>query len=1039
RLVTRTLAELESLLGAEIRDRARFGSGRAGGDLPLHLVIMDGGQASYDSQLAADGIDGVCVIDLTQSVAPTADASMLRLNVTAAGVHMLRRDRTGKDVATTIGRPDTAAVAQAEALARQLAPFRASSASEPELDLLAANMTLTSLLGVPDPYRVDVGALWRPKAQRNRFRVPIGLDSEGRPVELDIKEAAQGGFGPHGLCIGATGSGKSELLRTLVLGLAMTHSSEVLNFVLVDFKGGATFLGMDGLQHVSAIITNLEDELPLVDRMYDALHGEMVRRQEFLRAQGNYASLRDYEKARIEGVPLEPMPTLFLVLDEFSELLSAKPDFAELFVMIGRLGRSLGVHLLLASQRLEEGKLRGLDTHLSYRIGLRTFSAMESRVVLGVPDAYELPPQPGNGYLKFATEPMIRFKAAYVSGPVGEEAKSPLSTTSNIVQQVLPYGTDYIAPQIIDRPEAAAAETQSTDALFDVVVRQLAGQGPAPHQIWLPPLDEPPTLDTLLPPLVAGEHGLAPEGWEWRGRMHAVVGIVDKPFDQRREPYWLDLSAAAGHVGVAGGPQTGKSTLLRTLISSLALQHTPAEVQFYCLDFGGGTLGAMRDLPHIGGVAARLDSDRVRRTVAEITTLLESRERMFAERGIDSMPTFRRMRADGEFAGDGYGDVFLVVDNWLTLRQDFEQLEGTVTQLAARGLSYGIHLMASTNKWSEFRSNVKDLFGSKLELRLGDAYESEVDRRLSGNVPEGRPGRGLSHDGFHCLSALPRIDGDPTAGSLTDGIAKMVRTIGTAWQGPRAPEIRMLPDLLPVASLPAVAETGVKVPIGIDEQTLSPVLLDFSTDPHLLVLGDSECGKSNLLQHITVSLAARYTPEQARFIFIDYSRSLLDVASTDHQIGYAASSSAAATLVGDIHGAMLSRLPPADLTPDQLRSRSWWTGADLFLIVDDYEMVATSDNPMRPLIELLPQARDIGLHVILARSMGGAGRALFDPVIQRIKEMSSPGLMMSGNKDEGVLLGNVKGHKLAPGRGYFVERRSGTRLIQTAFRDDDSS
>ena len=135
---------------------------------------------------------------------------------------------------------------------------------------------------------------------------------------------------------------------------------------------------------------------------------------------------------------------------------------------------------------------------------------------------------------------------------------------------------------------------------------------------------------------------------------------------------------------------------------------------------------------------------------------------------------------------------------------------------------------------------------------------------------------------------------------------------------------------------------------------------------------------------------------------------------------------------------MLSRLPPADLTPDQLRSRSWWTGADLFLIVDDYEMVATSDNPMRPLIELLPQARDIGLHVILARSMGGAGRALFDPVIQRIKEMSSPGLMMSGNKDEGVLLGNVKGHKLAPGRGYFVERRSGTRLIQTAFRDEDS-
>ena len=153
--------------------------------------------------------------------------------------------------------------------------------------------------------------------------------------------------------------------------------------------------------------------------MRDALNGELVRRQELLRAAGNYASLRDYTKAREKGRDLPPVPTLFVVIDEFSELLSARPEFIDLFVMIGRLGRSLGVHLLLASQRLEEGKLRGLDTHLSYRIGLRTFSAAESRVVLGVPDAYELPPQPGNGYLKFDTGDMTRFKAAYVSGPAG--------------------------------------------------------------------------------------------------------------------------------------------------------------------------------------------------------------------------------------------------------------------------------------------------------------------------------------------------------------------------------------------------------------------------------------------------------------------------------------------------------------------------------------------------------------------------------------------------------------------------------------------
>ena len=204
-------------------------------------------------------------------------------------------------------------------------------------------------------------------------------------------------MGPHGLVIGATGSGKSEFLRTLVLGLVMTHSSEQLNLVLVDFKGGATFAGMADMPHVSAVITNLADELTLVDRMQDALSGEMTRRQELLRDAGNYASIRDYEKARANGEPLEPMPSLFIVVDEFSEMLSAKPEFIDLFVAIGRLGRSLGLHLLLASQRLEEGRLRGLESHLSYRVGLRTFSAGESRAVLGRARRLRAARRPGPG------------------------------------------------------------------------------------------------------------------------------------------------------------------------------------------------------------------------------------------------------------------------------------------------------------------------------------------------------------------------------------------------------------------------------------------------------------------------------------------------------------------------------------------------------------------------------------------------------------------------------------------------------------------
>ncbi|MEU7832129.1 type VII secretion protein EccCa [Nonomuraea sp. NPDC049129] len=1043
RLMAENMSELDRLVGAELKERARFRPGSPADALPYHVLIVDGGHVPHDSQLGTDAIQGVTVIDLSGATGPVEEKAMLRLEIQPDGFHMIKLDHAGKENKTRLGNPDKLDYLRAEGLARQLAPLRASATSGGEVeDVLAVNTTLTDLLGIGDPMRLDPALTWRPRAGRNRLRVPIGLGADGRMVELDIKESAQGGMGPHGLVIGATGSGKSELLRTLVLGLAVTHSSEILNFVLVDFKGGATFLGLDTLTHVSAVITNLEDELPLVDRMYDALHGEMVRRQELLRSAGNYASLRDYERAREQGAALAPMPTLFVVLDEFSELLSAKPEFIELFVMIGRLGRSLGVHLLLASQRLEEGRLRGLDTHLSYRIGLRTFSAMESRVVLGVADAYELPSAPGNGFLKFDTTGMTRFKAAYVSGPYQSDPRSATAEGDDkTIRQVVEYGPAYAPLPIVEEPAKEVAkpddERGPRSSLLDIVVQRLAGQGPAAHRIWLPPLGEPPTLAHLLPPLsVTPELGLSTPGWDGRGRLAGVVGIIDKPFEQRRDPYWLDLSGAAGHVGVAGGTQSGKSNVLRTLVTSMALTHTPREVQFYCLDFGGGALAALDGLPHVGGVATRMDADRVRRTVAEIATVLQQRERDFAASGIDSIATYRRLVAAGEYEGDGWGDIFLLIDGWLTIRQEFEALEGVITDLAARGLGYGIHIVASTNKWSEFRAGIRDLFGTRLEFKLGDAYESEVSRKAALAVPEGVPGRGLTKEGMHFLSALPRIDGVRGADDLSAGVRSLVEVVRASWQGPTARPVRLLPSLLPATALPEPALTGPnRIAIGIDEAALAPVAIDFEADPHFIVFGDTECGKSNVLKLIMEGLVARKTPKECMMIVLDYRRALLDTAVTDHRIGYAASSTAAAELIQDARSALLKRLPPADLTPEQLRERSWWQGSDLYIIVDDYDLVATSNNPLAPLAELLPQARDIGLHLIISRQMGGASRSMFDPAVQRLKEMASPALIMSGNKDEGALFGNVRPQPLPQGRGFYVDRRSGARLIQTAFLD----
>ena len=309
-------------------------------------------------------------------------------------------------------------------------------------------------------------------------------------------------MGPHGLVIGATGSGKSELLRTLVLGLALTHSSDVLNFVLVDFKGGATFLGLDRLTHVSAVITNLADELPLVDRMRDALTASWSGARSCCARRATTPRCATTQgPGRRRGAGLPPVPTLFVVIDEFSELLSAKPEFIDLFVMIGRLGRSLGVHLLLASQRLEEGKLRG-STRTCPTGSACARSPPPSRASCSAcPTPTSCPPQPGSGYLKFDTGAMTRFKAAYVSGPASTGADP--APQRRVQPVIVPYGPGYVRPEPPGRPAAARPGAARRVAGAEPARRRGRAAGrrtaPAAHQIWLPPLDVPPTLDSCCP------------------------------------------------------------------------------------------------------------------------------------------------------------------------------------------------------------------------------------------------------------------------------------------------------------------------------------------------------------------------------------------------------------------------------------------------------------------------------------------------------------------------------------------------------------
>ena len=1047
RMVSTSLAEIATLLPPDLSDRPRFGADERPPS-PHILFVTDGAQLPPGNHvIPPDGLHGVTVLDLPARWDELEDATRLRLQFAAEppedGKQPILALRLREEPVKALA--DQCDLATAEAFARRLAPLHTVSTGAVDAGGEITGPTdFMDLLGLGDVYRFEPNAAWRTRPARDRLRVPIGLGEGGTPIHLDIKESAQQGMGPHGLVIGATGSGKSEFLRTLVLGLAMTHSPEQLNMVLVDFKGGATFAGMSEMPHVSAVITNLAQELTLVDRMQDALSGEMVRRQELLRDAGNFASIRDYERARVAGEKLDPLPSLFIVVDEFSEMLSAKPEFIDLFVAIGRLGRSLGLHLLLASQRLEEGRLRGLESHLSYRVGLRTFSAGESRSVLGVPDAYELPPIPGLGYLKPDQSTLLRFKAAYVSGPPSGKVRVRRDEGGH-VQGILPFTISEVQSLAPPEPEPEEPAPQAgaqgeQESLLDVAVGQMVGHGPSAHQVWLPPLDAPDTLDELMPDLAEDpELGVMSRQWRSLGGLVVPLGTVDRPREQRRDTLTVNLSGASGHVAVVGGPRSGKSTLLRTIVTSMSLTTTPLESQFFVLDFGGGTFVPLADLPHMSGVGTRSEPDVVRRIMAEVQGIVDRREAYFRANGIDSIETYRTRRAAGR-ADDGYGDVFLVIDGWATLRADFDDLEMELQQLSSRGLTFGLHIVSGAARWADFRAAMRDVFGTRLELRLGDAMDSEVDRKVAALVPTGRPGRGLTQSKLHFLAALPRIDGKSDPASLGEGVDDLVRRVRSAWRGQQGPKLRLLPDEIGIDAIRAQAETaGVdakRLLLGINEKELAPVALDPDAEPHFLIFGDGQSGKSSVLRTYVHEIMRSRTPKEAQIVVVDYRRSLLGEVPDEYLLNYLTSAAQSAPVLKDLAAYLENRIPGPDVTPDQLRNRSWWKGAEVFVVVDDYDLVATQQSsPVQPLLSLLPQARDTGLHLAVARRSGGASRALYEPVIQSLRDLAMPGLLLSGSPDEGPLIGNQKPMPSLSGRGRLITRDRGVEVVQLAWTD----
>ena len=570
-------------------------------------------------------------------------------------------------------------------------------------------------------------------------------------------------------------------------------------------------------------------------------------------------------------------------------------------------------------------------------------------------------------------------------------------------------------------------------ALREVVLEQLGTGDMRAYRMWLPPLADPTPVDEL----VARDGGRP---------LRFALGIMDEPRRHRQEVWGIDVSAAGGNVAVGGAPQTGKSTFLQTLMLSAAATHTPRQIQFYCVDMGGGGLVYLEDLPHVGGIATRSEPDRVNRVVAEVKAVLRQREAAFKRHRVGSVAAYRQMRDDPAHpaSADPFGDVFLVIDGWPAFVAEFPELEPVVQDVAGQGLAYGVHAIISTPRWTELKSRVRDYLGTKVEFRLGDVNETQVDR-ITRDIPANRPGRAISTEKHHLMVGVPRMDGVHGAEGIVAAISAGVERVA-AQHAERAPQVRVLPDrahLHDVDPDPPGPEAGYRarwtVPLGVRESDLSVVSTPMHATPHLLIFGAPKSGKTRIAHAVAAAICARNDPSQVRFMLADYRSGLLDAVPQTHLLAAGAVNRNTASLEAAVKALatnLARRLPTPELTTAQLRSRSWWSGPDVVLLVDDWHMIVAASgvlSPMAPLAALLPAAADIGLHVIVTCQMSQAHRATMDKFVGAAFGAGSPTLFLSGEKAE-FPTSEFKLKRRPPGQALLVSP-DGKEVVQSVYVD----
>ena len=736
-----------------------------------------------------------------------------------------------EDNSKSIYNPDQVDAGKLDFIGRQLAPLKIKSSFSQFS--LPKSITLNQMYQIKRVEEIDLRSRWLANRTYMGMSVPIGARAGGELFNLDMHET---GFGPHGLVAGTTGSGKSELLQSIIISLAMNYHPHDVVFVLIDYKGGGMADAFKGVPHLVGTITNLGGNQ--TTRALISIKSELQRRQRIFSDHG-VNNIDKYQKLFHNGGASIPIPHLIMIADEFAELKAEQPDFMKELVSAARVGRSLGVHLILATQKPSGIVDDQIWSNSKFKICLKVQDTGDSRDVIKREDAAYIK-EPGRAYIQVGNDEVFEmFQSAYAGADYDplSESKQSKNKEKNVYKIALNGRSDKIYPlheEKIAKIELPSQLKSMADHIIQTAKSMSLSALPGP---WPPPLEETLFLDDILD----FTSGFDYENGVWKNpagllpELKPVVGIYDNPREQIQDKLSFDF-VTDGNLFIYGMPGSGKTVFLQTLCLSLAHSMSPQEVSIYVMDFGGGAFRHMESLPHIGGVMTVEEEYRLNQFIIFIFRMIDERKKAFLNARVDNFAQFK------EKSKQEMPAVFILLDNHTALAEVYDNIAEQMLSLARDGFKYGIYVVATATQEKAYRFSANFKMAAAFEMTDKTDYNSIVGR-CQGLEPSKNSGSALLRNNppleFQTANSCFKEK------SLEDILAVYESFVQSGRIKPAMP-IPQMPDVIDIFGINKQQNSAL-IHVGLLTDNLQPVALDVNQNHLFLVTGEPGSGKSALL------------------------------------------------------------------------------------------------------------------------------------------------------------------------------------------------